>query len=113
MRHVATQHTEPLSEAVFLILLSIAPEPKHGYAIMKDVEEISSGRVKLSTGTLYGALRRLLESKWIVRFAEKEASRDRQAYRLTSNGQAALAAENTRMKNLTRAAASRLVEKQA
>ena len=36
---------------------------------MKDVEEISSGRVKLSTGTLYGALRRLLESKWIIRFA--------------------------------------------
>ena len=113
MRHVVDQHSEPLTEAVYLILLSLAPEPKHGYAIMKDVEEISSGRVKLSTGTLYGALRRLLESKWIVRFAEKEASRDRQAYRLTANGQAAMTAETTRMKSLTRVAANRMVERQA
>ena len=112
MRHVADQHSEPLTEAVFLILLSLAPEPKHGYAIMKDVDEISSGRVKLSTGTLYGALRRLLESKWIVRFSEKEASRDRQAYRLTSSGQAAMTAETARMKSLTRVAASRMVERQ-
>ena len=42
----------PLSEAVFLILLSLAEGPKHGYAIMKDVSELSSQRVSLSTGTL-------------------------------------------------------------
>lgn len=44
----------------FFILLSISNKAKHGYAIMKDVEHLSSGRVKLSTGTLYGAISRLL-----------------------------------------------------
>ena len=53
----------PLSEAVFLILLSLAEGPKHGYAIMKDVHELSAQRVSLSTGTLYGALKRLLKQE--------------------------------------------------
>ena len=50
----------PLSESTFLILLSLAPGPKHGYAIMKEVAALSGNRVQLSTGTLYGALGRLL-----------------------------------------------------
>lgn len=45
----------------FYILLSLAPGQKHGYAIMKDVEALSDGRLSLSTGTLYGALKRLLD----------------------------------------------------
>ena len=49
----------PLTEPVMLIMLSLAGQPRHGYAILKDVEQMSSGRVMLSTGTLYGALRRL------------------------------------------------------
>ena len=44
-----------------LILISLADQPRHGYALLKDVEALSGGRVRLSTGTLYGALRRLLE----------------------------------------------------
>ena len=51
----------PLTEPVLLILLSLAGEPRHGYSILKDVEQMSDGRVCLSTGTLYGALRRLLD----------------------------------------------------
>ena len=90
MRHVAQRYNcraaLPLSEAVFLILLSMAEEPRHGYAILKDVEELSQGRVRLSTGTLYGALRRLLDNRWIERFDEDDAPRDRQAYRLTPGG---------------------------
>jgi len=62
----------PLSEPVLLILLSLAEQPRHGYSILKDVEEISQGRVALSTGTLYGALRRLLDDRWIERFEEQE-----------------------------------------
>ena len=73
MRHIAARNSEPynpdaappLSEAVLLILLSMAEEPRHGYAILKDVEELSHGRVRLSTGTLYGALRRMLDDRWI------------------------------------------------
>lgn len=75
-----------VSESVLLILMSLASEPRHGYAILKDVEELSLGRVKLSTGTLYGALRRMLEDQWIERFVEADASRDRQAYKLSGSG---------------------------
>ena len=50
----------PLTEPVLLILLSLADHPRHGYAILQDTQEMSGGRVRLSTGTLYGALRRLL-----------------------------------------------------
>jgi DNA-binding PadR family transcriptional regulator len=46
----------PLTEPVLLVLLSLAQQPRHGYSIMKDVEQMSDGRVMLSTGTLYGAL---------------------------------------------------------
>ena len=49
-----------LTEPVLLILLSLADQPRHGYAILQDTHKISGGRVRLSTGTLYGALRRLL-----------------------------------------------------
>jgi DNA-binding PadR family transcriptional regulator len=50
--------TFALREPVFLVLLSLAEHPRHGYAILKDVESMSGGRVLLSTGRLYGALRR-------------------------------------------------------
>src|SRR3954452_8589453 len=100
MRHVAAR---PLTEPVFLILASLAEKPRHGYALMKDIEEISEGRVCLSTGTLYGAIRRLLEDAWIERFARKDTSRDKQAYRLTAAGRGQLKAEVARMKQLTRA----------
>ena len=76
----------PLTEPVLLILLSLAEQPRHGYSILKDVEEMSDGRVVLSTGTLYGALRRLLDEEWIERIDEEDTSRGRQAYRLTSRG---------------------------
>jgi DNA-binding PadR family transcriptional regulator len=103
----------PLSEAVLLVLLSLAERPRHGYAILQDVEQISGGRVKLSTGTLYGALSRLLEEEWIERFEEKESSRDRRTYRLTSRGRRNLQMEVDRMRQLTRLAALRIARKEA
>jgi DNA-binding PadR family transcriptional regulator len=104
----------PLSEPVLLILLSLAAQPRHGYAILKDVEEMSDGRVALSTGTLYGALRRLLEERWIERFAEAEedSSRGRQAYRLTVVGRRHLQLEIGRMKHLTRLASLRVARRE-
>ena len=107
-RRVDHAEAPPLTEAVLLILLSLADQPRHGYAIMRDVEDISDGRVQFSTGTLYGALRRLLETEWIERFEEDDASRDRVAYRLTSAGRRRLKTETARMKALTRLAALRL-----
>jgi DNA-binding PadR family transcriptional regulator len=103
----------PLTEPVLLILLSLAEQPRHGYSILKDVEEVSIGRVVLSTGTLYGALRRLLDDGWIERFEENDASRGRQAYRLSPKGRRTLQAEVTRLKQLTRVAGLRAVRKEA
>jgi len=110
MRQVAPQ---PLTETVLLILASLANQPRHGYALMKDIARLSHGRVRMSTGTLYGALRRLLEDAWIERHAQEDTSREKQAYRLTAAGRAQLMAEVDRMKQLTRAASARLRAKEA
>jgi DNA-binding PadR family transcriptional regulator len=107
MRHV-DKDAKPLSEQVVLILTSLASEPKHGYALLKDVEKLSQGRVQLSTGTLYGAIRRLLEDGWIEPFAQEDTSRDKQAYRLTAKGRAQLTAEIARLRHLLQSATSRL-----
>lgn len=109
MRHVAVRNENgPLSEPVLLILMSLASEPRHGYALMKDIEALSNGRVRLSTGTLYGALHRLLADSWIERFEQKDTSREKQAYRLTLLGRRQLQLELGRMKQLTRAGLARL-----
>lgn len=111
-RHDA-QEVKPLTEPVLLILMSLADEPRHGYALMKDIEALSDGRVRLSTGTLYGALRRLLDELWIERYELDDTSREKQAYRLTPTGRRQLHHELERMKQLTRAAAVRLRAREA
>jgi len=73
---------------------------------------MSDGRVVLSTGTLYGALRRLLDDEWIERIEEEDSSRGRQAYRLTSLGRRNLQLEIDRMKHLTRLASLRVALKE-
>jgi DNA-binding PadR family transcriptional regulator len=103
----------PLTEPVLLVLLSLAEQPRHGYSILKDVERMSRGRVTLSTGTLYGALRRLLGQGWIERFEEDESLRDRRAYRLTSRGRRNLQVEVERMRHLTKLASLRIARQEA
>jgi DNA-binding PadR family transcriptional regulator len=102
----------PLSEPVLLVLLSLAEQVRHGYSILKDVERMSGGRVKLSTGTLYGALHRLLDESWIERVDEDESPRDRRAYRLTPRGRRNLQMEVERMKQLTKLAALRIARRE-
>jgi DNA-binding PadR family transcriptional regulator len=97
----------PLTEATYFILLSMAPGPRHGYAIMKDVSSLSKARVSLSTGTLYGALKRLLDQGWISRVDELQfppSGRIRKAYILTDLGQQLLQAEIQRLETLVTAA---------
>jgi DNA-binding PadR family transcriptional regulator len=103
----------PLTEPVLLVLLSLAEQPRHGYSILKDVERMSAGRVRLSTGTLYGALHRLLDQAWIERVEEDESPRDRRSYRLTSRGRRNLQREVERMRHLTKLAALRIARKEA
>ena len=93
----------PLTEATFFILLSLSNAPKHGYAIMKEVNKLSNGRIKFSTGTLYGAIRRLVEQGWIKRVSDPEPNptdRQRKAYTLTDRGREIVNAEVERLKSL-------------
>ncbi|HWZ83202.1 MAG TPA: helix-turn-helix transcriptional regulator [Terriglobales bacterium] len=105
--------TLALSEPVLLLLLSLVEQPRHGYSILKDVESMSGGRVLLSTGTLYGALQRLLTEGWIERVEEDDNPRDRRTYRLTSRGRRNLQLEVERMRHLTKLAALRMGRKEA
>ncbi len=103
----------PLTESTYFILLSLSPQPKHGYAIMKDVQALSENRIVLSTGTLYGALKRLLDLGWIVRLEDVGATgavRDRKVYRLSEHGRSVLKAEVARLQNLLIAAKQRIGE---
>lgn len=95
--------SSPLREPTFFILLSLSPGPRHGYAILKKVEELSEGRVRLSTGTLYGAIKRLLNAGWIRRVDDPQppgTRRERKAYALTEQGRRALNAEIARLRKL-------------
>jgi DNA-binding PadR family transcriptional regulator len=85
--------------------MSLAEHPRHGYALMKDIQVISEGRVRLSTGTLYEALRRLLTDGAIERFEQPDTAREKQSYRLTAAGHQLLVQELDRMQRLTQAAA--------
>lgn len=94
----------PLREPTFYILLSLAPGEKHGYAILRDVEAMSQGRVQLSTGTLYEALSRLLEQALIERVGEADGiaetiapGKPRKTYRLTQLGRRVIEAETARL----------------
>ena len=91
----------PVKSTVFLILLALAEEPRHGYGIMLDVKQRSDGTVNLGTSHLYRHLKRLLEDA-LVEEASAEAASDprRRYYRLTQFGRELLEAESTRLKSL-------------
>lgn len=89
----------PLSPAWFHILLALAAGERHGYAVMQAVAEASRGEVRLGPGTLYGALRRLLELGLVAespRRPDPEEDPRRRYYRLTPAGRRALSGEVAR-----------------
>lgn len=101
----------PLTEVTCFILLSLASEPKHGYAIMKEVELLSEDRVIMSTGTLYGALKRLLDQGWMIRSnndTEKSSRSEKKVYSLTTLGTRILDAEIRRLEGLVSVAQLRM-----
>ena len=101
----------PLTETTFYLLLSMEAQPRHGYAMLKDVQTLSAGRIVLSTGTLYGAIKRLVEQGWIERFEnpeEVENGRPRKEYQLTQLGRRIFNAELARLRALVSAAHSRI-----
>jgi DNA-binding PadR family transcriptional regulator len=100
---VNTEEHLPLSETSFFILLSLAPSPRHGYAIIKEISALSDERVLLATGTLYTALRRMLKTGLIERVGVenlKGDNRERKYYHLTRLGRKILDAETERLRQL-------------
>ena len=96
----------PLTPAVFQLPLSLADGEKHGYAIIKAVEADTGGDVRLSTGTLYGIVKRLLQEGWICESVAGSTDR-RRAYRLTPFGRRVALAEAERLRRLVRSANSK------
>jgi len=96
----------PLKYDVLLILLALAGEPRHGYAIIRDVDERTDGDVVLQSGALYRTLKRLLGDALIEETAAPagEASEDerRRYYTLTRLGRAVVAAEIERLARLVK-----------
>lgn len=107
----------PLTPAMFHVLLALAGEDLHGYAILKEVELRTGGKVHLSTGTLYGIIKRLLADGLIAelraRPAEREDDERRKYYRLTPLGRQLAAAEAERMDEVLAVARARHLLKRA
>ena len=100
----------PLGDLPFHILLGLGTDTSHGYAIGKEIEERTGGRLRPTTGSLYQALRRLTEEGLIERAPdEPRISTDgrRQYFRLTSLGREVARAEAARLHALVRLAAER------
>lgn len=103
---------QPLSEQTYFILLSLQSQSKHGYAIAKDVQSLSQGRVTLSVSTLYTTLKRLLDDGWIRLLDEisQGPGKPRKVYEITKKGGNVLFAEIQRLGTLVSAARGRGVE---
>jgi DNA-binding PadR family transcriptional regulator len=89
------QHT-PLTEGVYYMLLSLY-EPRHGYGIMQFTGEMTNGRVQLGAGTIYGAIKSLVEKKWIEALDEDGRKKE---YIITELGTSVVKAEMNRLKEL-------------
>lgn len=100
----------PLSPAALHILLSLAAEDLHGYAIMQEVARQSEGKYKLGPGTLYDNLQKLVRREWVEELGRRPGDDDprRRYYRLTSLGRGILAAETSRLAGVVREARLRL-----
>ena len=111
-----SQHDEieallPLQSATFHILMALADDDRHGYAIIQDVAERTNGELKLSPGTLYRSIQRMLEQGLITETRTRPAPEDdderRRYYRITPFGVAVAKAETSRLNQLLKLARSR------
>jgi DNA-binding PadR family transcriptional regulator len=98
----------PLPPATFHILMAVAQEDRHGYGIIQDVERRTGGELRLSAGTLYRSIQRMLELGLISETDDRPApefdDERRRYYRITSFGTAVARAETRRMAQLVRMA---------
>ncbi|HSG46343.1 MAG TPA: PadR family transcriptional regulator [Longimicrobiales bacterium] len=102
----------PLTSTVFHMLVALADGPRHGYAIARDVEDLTDGRIAMGPGTLYGSLARMQEAGLIAEAQnpgeEGLHAERRRYYRMTALGSAALSVESERLLRAARVARARL-----
>ncbi len=108
---MATNTIQPLTPAVFHILLALSTGERHGYGIMKQVETDSDGKVTMGPGTLYGSLKRMLDAG-LVKESDKRIDPEmdderRIYYQITGIGAKTLAAELERYKRIVNVAQER------
>ena len=98
----------PLPPVTFHILLALADQDRHGYAIIQEVEERTGGELTLSAGTLYRSIHRMLEQGLVVETRDRPAPEDdderRRYYRITKFGIETASAESRRLEQLVRLA---------
>jgi DNA-binding PadR family transcriptional regulator len=101
----------PLTPAMFHILLALADKERHGYDIMREVDERSEGKVRLGPGTLYGSVKRMLNDGLIEELDERPDleldDERRRYYRLTNLGRRVAVAEAERLERLVKSARSK------
>ena len=106
----------PLAPAFFHILIALGDGERHGYGVMQEVAARTGGKVRLSPGTLYGSIKRMLEDGLLEELSPRGAAEDerRRYYRLTRFGRAVAAAEAERLSSLlSQARASGLVPRRS
>jgi DNA-binding PadR family transcriptional regulator len=98
----------PLPAATFHILMAVADEDRHGYGIIQDVSASTNGELKLSAGTLYRSIQRMLEQGLLIETRDRPAPEDdderRRYYRITPFGRTVAKAEANRLTQLVRLA---------
>jgi DNA-binding PadR family transcriptional regulator len=103
----------PLTPAITHIMLALADEPRHGYAIMQEVVRLTDGTTRMGPGTLYGTIKRLLAAGLVDAApdppSEPAADERRRYYRITPLGRRVLEAESARMAQLLGAARAKRV----
>jgi DNA-binding PadR family transcriptional regulator len=104
------QKLNPLPSAAFQILLSLAEEDLHGYAIMRQVEEQTAGSLRLGPGTLYSSIQSLLEAQYIEELESREEGDERRRYyRLTATGRRVARAEADKLAGWLRVARTKKI----
>ena len=107
-REIEIEDFLPLPEATFHILMAVADDDRHGYAIIQEVATRTDGMLKLSPGTLYRSIQRMLEQGLLVEIDERPAPEDdderRRYYRITPLGTSVAKAEARRLTQLVRMA---------
>ena len=93
------ERDNPLTEAVFYILLALR-KPNHGYGIIQEVQELTTGRLTLGAGTLYGAIQTLQKKDWIQIYSVDTESRKKKEYLITDRGKEVFREEQRRLKEL-------------